>query len=81
MEETRNVSTKVSFILQLCVRMKSKPKALDSRVALASVMVGKYGLMRSSIVTVAKELKAEEMVLRRGTEMMGEKLLRAVKLK
>lgn len=26
-------------------------------------MAGKCGLMRSSIVTVAKELKAEEMVL------------------
>lgn len=36
---------------------------MDSRVALASVMAGKCGLMRSSIVTVAKELKAEEMVL------------------
>ena len=39
------------------------PKALDSSVALASVMVGKCGLMRSSIVTVANELNAEEIVL------------------
>lgn len=38
---------------------------MDSRVALFSVMAGKCGLMRSSIVTVAKELKAEEMVLHR----------------
>lgn len=37
---------------------------MDSRVALDSVMAGKYGLMRSSIVTVANELNAEEMVLR-----------------
>lgn len=28
-------------------------------------MVGKYGLMRSSIVTVAREFKAEEMVLQK----------------
>lgn len=39
------------------------PSPLDSSVALASVMFGKYGLIRSSIVTVARELKAEEMVL------------------
>ena len=32
-------------------------------MALASVMFGKYGLIRSSMVTVARELKAEEMVL------------------
>ena len=39
------------------------PSALDSSVALASVMLGKWGLIRSSIVTVARELKADEMVL------------------
>lgn len=44
---------------------RDEPKALDSMVALNSVMAGKCGLMRSSIVTVAKELKAEEMVLQR----------------
>lgn len=44
---------------------RAEPKALDSMVALNSVMAGKCGLMRSSIVTVAKELKAEEMVLQR----------------
>lgn len=43
--------------------LESSPKALDSRVALDSVMLRKCGLMRSSIVTVASELKAEEMVL------------------
>lgn len=42
---------------------EKSPNALDSSVALASVMAGKYGLMRSSMVTVARELKAEEMVL------------------
>lgn len=42
---------------------KSSPKALDTRVARSSDMERKCGLMRSSIVTVAKELKAEEMVL------------------
>lgn len=44
------------------------PKALDTRVALASDMEGNCGLMRSSIVTVAKELKAEEMVLDKNTQ-------------
>lgn len=44
------------------------PKTLDSRVALASGMAGKCGLMRSSMVTVAKELKAEEIVLHKKTK-------------
>lgn len=48
--------------------LESSPKALDSRVALDSVMRGKCGLMRSSIVTVASELKAEEMLLQQTQE-------------
>lgn len=32
-------------------------------MALDSVIFGKWGLIRSSIVTVARELKADEMVL------------------
>lgn len=47
---------------------KRQPKALDSRVALASVMAGYCGLMRSSMVTVAKELKADDMVLHKNEE-------------
>lgn len=39
------------------------PSPLDSRVAFASVMFGNWGLIRSSMVTVARELKADEMVL------------------
>lgn len=39
------------------------PSPFDSSVALDSVIAGKCGLIRSSIVTVAKELKADEMVL------------------
>lgn len=39
------------------------PSPLDRKVALASVMLGKCGLIRSSMVTVARELKADEMVL------------------
>lgn len=47
----------------LNLKHQSSPKALDSRVALDSVMLRKCGLIKSSIVTVASELKAEEMVL------------------
>lgn len=44
----------------------TSPRLLERKVALLSVMVGKCGLIRSSMVTVARELKAEEMVLREG---------------
>lgn len=39
------------------------PSPLERNVALVSVMLGKCGLIRSSMVTVARELKADEMVL------------------
>lgn len=41
----------------------SSPSPLERNVALVSVMLGKCGLIRSSMVTVARELKADEMVL------------------
>lgn len=34
------------------------------RVALDSFIAGKWGLIKSSMVTVAKELKAEDIVLK-----------------
>lgn len=39
------------------------PSPLERNIALVSVMLGKCGLIRSSMVTVARELKADEMVL------------------
>lgn len=44
---------------------KDSPSILDNKVALASDIEGYWGLMKSSIVTVAKELKAEDIVLQR----------------
>lgn len=54
------MNTALSWVRKL---KDSSPRPLDSSVARASVMPGQKGLIRSSIVTVARELKADEIVL------------------